>query len=178
MFDDKKMANLRRALKRIFSLPINRTTYREIHSAMFNISEGNTEIANNLFEVLLTADTNSEKAKNFPKEELKKLIDEFSISAWTAKDVFEKGDFISLVTSDMIASPNQQVFSNRIKRVDGQEFHFISDIESTLHLLTHFSTRITELEKNPGAKKLLNGYQKELNAIKSRLEAVISGKGN
>lgn len=177
MFDEKKLANLRKALKRIFALPINRTTYREIHSAIFNISEGNLENTNNLFEVLLTADINSEKAKNYPKDELKKLIDEFSVPAWTAKDVFEKGDFISLVTSDMIASPTQQVFSNRIKRVDGQEFHFVSDIESTLHLLTHFSTRLAELEKNPGAKKLLNGYQKELGVIKNRLEAVISGKG-
>src|ERR1700722_1224116 len=129
MIDEKKISFAKRALKRIFALPINRSTYREMHSAFQNILEGNVEQANTLLEVLLIGDANSEKAKNFPKKELQSLIEEFSTLVWTAKDVFERGDFISLVTSDMISTPNQQVFSNRMKRIDGKEFHFITDVE-------------------------------------------------
>jgi Family of unknown function (DUF5414) len=173
MIDEKKMDNAKRALKRIFALPINRSTYREMHSAFHNIFEGNTELANNLLEILLTGDVNSEKAKNFPKKQVQSLIDEFSVLVWTAKDVFEKGDFISLVTSDMISTPNQQVFSNRMKRIDGEEFHFITDVESTLQLLTHFAARIHELEKNPAAKQFLNSRRNELTAVKKKLETLL-----
>lgn len=168
------MLNVIRALKRIFSLPINRSTYREIHSAFFSILENNVENANALLEVILTGDVDSEKGKRFPKKELSQLIQEFSIRTWTAKDVFEKGDFINLVTSDRIASPTQNVFSNRIKRIDGQEFHFISDLESTLHLLKHFASRIQELENSSEQKKMNNGHKKELQAIKELLERALS----
>lgn len=173
MFDEKKLINLRRSFKRIFSLPISRTTYRELNNVVLNVSGGNVEDSNAFMELLLTGDENSEKAKKMPKEELKKIMEEFSISAWVAKDIFEKGEFLSLVTSDLINVPNQLAFSNRLKRVDGKEFHFVSDIESTLQLLNHFASRIQDLEKNDNGKKLLSSYKKELNAIKSRLDAVL-----
>lgn len=110
MLDEKKLINLRRTLKRIFALPINRTTYREVHSAILNAADGDIETANAFFEALLNGDSTSEKVKKFPKEDLKKIIDEFAVSAWAAKDVFEKGDFINLVTSDLISAPQQHVF--------------------------------------------------------------------
>lgn len=168
------MTKISRALKRIFSLPINRSTYREIHSALFNILDNSADNSNAFLEVLLTGNVTSDKAKLFPKKELASLIEEFSIPAWTAKDVFERGDFISLVTSDRVASPTQHVFSNRIKRMDGQEFHFVSDVESTLHILRHFASRVQELDSHAETKKDLNGHKKEIQSIKEMLEKVLS----
>ncbi len=174
MIDDEKINNIRKALTRIFCLPINRSTYREIHNAFFSILDGNLEHANSLMEVLLNANANHEKAKPFPKDKLKNLIDEFSIPIWASKDVFEKGDFINLITSDLIPSPQQPVFAHRIKRIDGQEFQFISDFDSTLHLLKHFLTRIQELQKNPNAKNFIQTHKTELDKLKTDFEKLLA----
>ncbi len=176
MIDDEKINNIRRALTRIFCLPINRSTYREIHNAFFNILGGNVENANHLMETLLNANPNTDKAKIFPKEKLKSLIEDFSIPLLTSKDVFEKGDFINIITSDLINSPQQPVFAHRLKRIDGEEFHFITDIDSTMHLVKHFTMRIQELKKNPDFKNLLIKHKGELEKFKEDLEHILSSK--
>jgi hypothetical protein len=127
-------------------------------------------------ETILNANPNNEKAKIFPKEKLKALIEEFSIPFWTAKDVFEKGDFINIITSDLIQSPQQPIFAHRIKRMDGEEFHFITDIDSTMHLLKHFITRISELQKNPNSQHILNGYKVELGKLKENFDQILKSK--
>ncbi len=172
MMDHEKINNIRNAMKRIFCLPINRSTYREIHNAFFNIFGGNVENANALMETLLSRNPNNEKARNFPKDKLNDLIEEFSMPLWVAKDVFEKGDFINLITSDMLPSPQQPVFAHRIKRIDGQEFQFITDTESTLHLFKHFLTRIQELQKHPNGKKVVSELKPEFEKLKQELNAL------
>lgn len=173
MIEPAKISQLNRALTRILSLPVGRCTFREIQNVILTTVEGKGDLANALLETLLTGDLNSEKAKEFPKEEMKKTIDTHSIAIWVAKDVFEKGDFISLVTSDAVNAPGHHVFSNRLKRVDGAEFHFVSDVESTLQVFLHFAGRVQELSKIDGAQKILSGFKKELASAKAKIEAAI-----
>lgn len=168
MSDQTKLNEIHRSLKRLFSLPIGRSTFREMQNIIFKNMEGNIENSNALLEALMTGEVKSEKIKSWPSSELKKLIDEFSISAWVAKDILDKGEFLSLITSDLINVPGQTVFSNRIRRVDGQEFHFVSDVESTLQLMHHFVGRVQELDR----QKALGSHQKELEALKKALEGI------
>ena len=127
-------------------------------------------------EILLNANPNHEKPNCFPKTKSKPLSTNFPSPSGRSKDVFEKGDFINLITSDLIPSPQQPVFAHRIKRIDGQEFQFISDFDSTLHLLKHFLTRIHELQKNPNAKNFLNSHKTELDKLKTDFEKLLSNK--
>lgn len=173
MIESAKISQLHRALTRIFSLPIGRCTFREIQNIILTTVDNKGEVANALLETLLTGDLNAEKAKQFPATEMKKIIDDYSISTWVAKDVFEKGDFVSLVTSDAVNAPGHYVFANRIKRVDGEEFHFVTDAESTLQVFLHFAGRVQELSKIDSAKKILNDFKKELSSVKSKIETVI-----
>jgi hypothetical protein len=172
MFDQNTLNGIRRSLKRIFSLPVTRSTYREIQNVITIASNGNADQANVLLETLLTGNLQSDKAKQLPKEELKTLVDEFSISTWVAKDVFERGEFISLITSEMVNVPGQFVYSNRLRRMDGQEFHFVSDIESTLQIIQHFVGRLQELNRLEGGGKQIAAYHKELAQIKKLMDAL------
>ncbi len=172
MFDQNTLSGIRRSLKRIFSLPVTRSTYREIQNVITIAADGNAEQANALLETLLTGNLQSDKAKQLPKDELKSIVDEFSISTWVAKDVFERGEFISLITSEMVNVPGQFVFSNRLRRMDGQEYHFVSDIESTLQIVQHFLGRLQELNRMEGGSKQLAGFHKELAQIKTHIDAI------
>lgn len=175
MIDKDKINQLNRALTRIYSVPVGRCTFREVQNLILGYTDGNKEAANALLETILTGDLSTEKANQFPKEELKKIIDTHSIQTWVAKDVFEKGDFVSLVTSDTVNAPGHYVFSNRVKRVDGEEFHFVTDIESTLQVFIHFAGRVQELSKNSEAQKILKGFQKELTSAKAKIEEALKG---
>ena len=66
----------------------------------------------------------------------------------------------------------QAVLSNRFRRVDGEEFHFVSDVETTLHVVNHFLTRLQELSKNEGAAKNLQRCKPQISQIKSILNEI------
>jgi len=170
MLDKEKLNEIYRSLQRLFALPMSRSTFREMQNIILNALEGNMDQANALLEVFMTRNLKSDKAVNFPAKELEKLVEAFSIPAWVAKDVFEKGDFLGLITSDLINVPGQTVFSNRIRRIDGQEFHFVSDPEITVQIFQHFATRVQELDR----QKALGPYTKQISAIKANLDAILN----
>ena len=172
MFDQNSLNGIRRSLKRIFTLPVTRSTYREIQNVITLASNGNADQANALLETLLTGNLQTDKVKQMPKEELKNLVDEFSISTWVAKDVFERGEFISLITSETVNVPGQIVFSNRVRRMDGQEYHFVSDLESTLQVINHFVGRLQEINRADGGSKQLAGFQKQIGSIKKQIDEI------
>ena len=70
-----------------------------------------------------------------------------------AKEVFERGEFVNIITSDLVTQEEQFAFVNRLRRIDGEEFVFMSDPQNTVHLVTHFVGRLYELEKNPKVEK-------------------------
>jgi hypothetical protein len=106
------------------------------------------------------------------KAALEEMLRLFTIPARLAKEVYERGDFVNIITSDAVSHQDRIGFVNRIRRIDGEEFSFMSDPESTIHLLQHFVGRLTEIEKSPQGKKALLPYYKELTLLAERLKAL------
>src|SRR5436190_1812662 len=83
------------------------------------------------------------------------------ISRFT-KEVSERGDFVNILTSDLLAKGDQFIFMNHLRRIDGTEFDFMSDPQNTVNVANHFIGRLLELDKNPKGKIALSNHKKEL----------------
>ena len=70
----------------------------------------------------------------------------------------------------MVTQGEEAAFLNRVRRIDGEEFTFLSDPLNTLNLLQHFVGRLPELTKNQKAKEELAKYKKELALLGERLK--------
>lgn len=171
MLDLQKLQALRFALKRTFSLPITRSTIREVQNVVYQITEGKLETANAVMEALLTGEV-----KKGTENELgiKKIADEFLAQATLSRDIYERGEFVNNIYSEPVGSKEQPLFLNRVRRIDGDDFQFLSDLESTFHLLGHFINRLHEVKDSPGLKQYVKDHQKDLNEAKEKLEALIS----
>jgi len=84
--------------------------------------------------------------------------------------VYERGEFVNIITSDLVSQQDQYAFLNRIRRIDGEEFVFMSDPQNTLNLLQHFVGRFFELEKAPKGKEQIDKFKKEIGIIAERLK--------
>lgn len=174
MIEEQKLKQLDRAFKRIFAMPISRSTFREIQNAILSISEGNQEESNIIFESLVTGEQHQSGKVCANPAFLERMIDDFSISIRVAKDVFERGEFISLASSDIISQPNRVAFLNRIRRVDGEELHFLTDTKGTLNLIYHLMGRLQELKKNAEGKESIVDSKQQLLAIKQKIDDLVS----
>lgn len=170
MIDAKKLKQMDLAFQRILILPVTRSTFRQMQNVIFQTVEGSREEAGTLLEALLT---NQKKAGQTPDTPLQEFLDRYSVPVSVAREVAERGEFVSLVTSDIINHPQMPIFGNRIRRVDGKEFDFISDAESCLQLMQHFSTRLQEMDKAEKTKNVLKGLKSELQTLKKRVEELI-----
>lgn len=173
MVDEKKLLGVRRALQRIFALPMTKSTFREVQNAIANQFENNRDEANSFLELLLRGEVKGDVSELGDRDELEKLIEFFSIPTWVAKDVHEKGDFINLITSDILTQNNQVLCANRIRKIDGEEFQFLTDPESTLQLLQHFLVRIQELEKNERTRPVITRNRPQLESLKQKLDELL-----
>lgn len=174
MIDVKKMQQLEVAFQRILTLPVSKSSFRQMQNAILFCVEGDREAASKLLEALLRGDQESQngsKSTNDPA--LQKLIDRYSLQIGVAREVSERGDFLSIVTSDVINHPEMPLFGNRIRRIDGQEFEFITNAESAVQLLHHFAARIQEMENLEKERKVLKGLKRELVALKDRIDQLI-----
>lgn len=173
MIDDKKIHQLEKAFERVFAFNISRSTFRQVQNVIFAITEGNREMATIILEGLINGEIKPEAASQVKGDQFKKFIQTYAVRVQVAKDVLERGEFINLVTSDILQNPQAIVFANRIRRIDGDELQFITDTESTLQLVSHFISRIQELHRAEPARNILNGHQKDLDAIKTRIEELL-----
>ncbi|MCB1112852.1 MAG: DUF5414 family protein [Chlamydiales bacterium] len=173
MFDDIKVAQMHKVFDRIFAMPISRTTFREVQSALLAFCEGKQEPYKLMFEALLTGKTPDDLSKLTKGGELQSFITKFQVKTFVAREVHEKGEFINFITSDLITHPNRVVFANCIRCVDGKELRFLTDIESTLQLLNHFVGRVHEAEKVEASKEAISGFKNELTKLKSKIEELI-----
>jgi hypothetical protein len=174
MIDEKKMQQLSMAFQRILTLPLSKSSFRQMQNAILFCLEGNRDAATRLLEALLKgSQENPTGAKPTMDPNTQKLIDRFSLQIGVAREVSERGDFLSIVTSDIINHPEMPLFGNRIRRVDGEEFDFITNAESTIQLLHHFSSRLQEMEKVEQSREVLKGAKKELISLKNRVEQLI-----
>ena len=156
-------------LKRIFATPIGYTTFREFQNVVFNCSQGQQELANFLFEMLI----NGKLLQELPagqKQSAQSLIVQFMMLIRVAKDIHERGEFINFFTSDMLAQQERCVFLNRLARVDGQEFLLMTDVQNTCHLIRHLLSRLLEAQKNPIGEKNLQEIQEDLVSLRAHFE--------
>lgn len=174
MIDAKKAEQLDLAFQRILTLPVSKSSFRQIQNAILYFVDGDRDAATQVLEALLDGVPENDKAVNHANNPpLQKLISRYSLPVSVAREVSERGDFLSIVTSDIINHPEMPLFGNRIRRVDGQDFDFIANVESTIHLLHHFTSRLQEMEKMETERKILKGLKKELVALKNRIDQLI-----
>lgn len=174
MVDEKKISLLNSAFKRIFAMPITRSTFREVQNVIVTACEQDRDSSNAIFEALLRGEAKADPKKGSNNNTgLKNLVDEFSIQIRLSKDVFDRGEFVNLITSDMIKNAEFSLFLNRIRRIDGEEFQFITDPESTVHLLRHFVTRMQELSSSDKEGKIISSFKKDLEEVRNNISALI-----
>lgn len=170
VLDDRMVMLFEGNMKRIFAMKISRSTYREIQNVILSCTNQNKEIANFLFETLLTGQIKGEISNEKHIEILEEVIKDFTIPARLSKEVHERGEFVNIITSDMVTQEDQFAFLNRVRRIDGEEFVFLSDTQNTVHLATHFIGRLYELVNNSKGKVELDKYKKELSLLAERLK--------
>ncbi len=170
MLDDKTVLLFEGNLKRIFAMKITRSTFRELQNVILSCANQNKEVANFLFETLLSGQIRGTIPNEKHREILEEVIKDFTIPARLSKEVFERGEFINIITSDLVSQEEQYAFLNRLRRIDGEEFTFMSDVPNTFHLLQHFAGRMTELEKNGKSREELAKFKKEIHLIADRLK--------
>ncbi len=170
MLDSKMIKLLSNGLQRVFAMPITRSSFREIQTVVITSVNNQKQLATELFECFFTGKIKPDVAKDQVLEQLKELLNQHAILVRLAKEVYERGEFVNIITSDTLSHEEKTVFLNRIRRIDGVEFQFITDPESTIHLLHHFTNRLQEMHKSESARENLEKYRTELGALKEKIE--------
>lgn len=168
--EDRVLTLFEGNLRRIFAMKITRSTYRELQNVILTCTGQNKDIANFLFETLHTGQIKEGWLNEKQTEVMEDLVKYFTIPVRLAKDVYERGEFINVITSDIVTQQEECALLNRIRRIDGEEFLFLSNPQNTLHLLQHFTSRLQELQGNKHAQEELGKFKKELNLIGEKLK--------
>lgn len=168
MLEEQEARHLEQAFNRIFSFPITKLTFKEIQRSVFTVTKENRDKANQVLEAFLTGNSKQEDQDQAFKE----LADQFSAKVRLARDVLEKGEFISFLSSDLI-NPTHPLFINQVRRIDGEEFQFLTEPEGIIHLLKHFIGRVEELQRIDKTKAFMKHQSNELKSIRDRLDQLI-----
>jgi hypothetical protein len=175
MLENKMIELLHKGLQRVFALPITRSTFRELQTVIITSVNQNTDLASDVFEAFFTGKVKKELVEG--EKGLKKvsiLIQQYGILARLSKEVYERGEFVNIITSDTLNQDDKTVFLNRVRRIDGQEFQFITDPESTIHLLHHFANRLQEMRQSDNSANALENYSKELASLREKIEEAVT----
>ncbi len=174
MIDAKKIEQLDFAFQRILTLPVTRSSFRQMQNAVLFCVDGDRNKATQLLDALLGFEPENAQVKNNRQDPaFQKLIERYALPLSVAQEVSERGEFLSIVTSDVINHPEMPLFGNRIRRIDGQEFDFITNAESAIQLLHHFSSRLQEMERLEKSRNVLKGLKNELISLKMRIDQLI-----
>ena len=174
MIPPENLDQFGQSLQRIFAMKVTRSTYREVQNAVIAAVGGDQEKAQTLAECLLSRNTTSGPEGEPLPEPIQSIIQEYSVPIRLSKDVSEKGEFLSLVTSDTVRHGELVAFLNRVRRIDGEDFQFLTDTEGTLHLLLHVLSRLREVSSSEHGQKLLSQYQQHLNVIQTQVNALLT----
>ncbi len=157
-------------LKRMFAMKVTRSTFRELQNVILTISNNDKALANFFFETLMNGQIAPGVANEQQQEILADLIKDFTIAARLSKEVYERGEFVNMITSDLVAQQEEVAFLNRIRRIDGDEFLFLADPQNVVHLLQHFVGRLYEIDKAPQGKGKLDKFKKDLSVLGEKLK--------
>jgi hypothetical protein len=170
MLEDQDLRQLTLNLKRIFSFPLTKLTFKEIQRSIFTTVREDKDKANQVLESLLNGIPSQ---ANQPDSPFNQFIEEYTLPTRLARDVLEKGEFISFLSSDLV-NPPHPLFINQLRRMDGEEFQFLTEPEGIIHLLKHFLGRIEELHRLDKSKTFIKAHSPELRLIKDKLDKLLS----
>ncbi len=153
MITEQQVEQLNRSFKRIFALPISRMTLRELQNAL-STTLPKPEEHQGLYASLLNGELQDHFKKNGDISELMDLINTYSTPTRMAREVAEMGEFMNSFSCDFLQQGNNVFFVNRMRRIDGQEYQFLSAPEINIRLGRMFINRLRDLKKAVGAKAL------------------------
>lgn len=167
--EQAQLLQLREALKRIFSFPITNITFKELQTTIFTILNQDRDLSNEVLNTLLNGNVQQEN-----KPFLKTLADEFSVQARLSKDILEKGEFINFMSSDLLRQGDLALFTNQLRRLDGETFHFFSDPEGIVRIIEHFIGRLEEIGRVDKSKKFIKEHETNIKKLRERLKGLFS----
>lgn len=173
MLSNENLLELRSQLQRIFTMKVSRSSYREIQNLVISITKSNKVLANQLLLTLLSGELQPEVVRDTDTKTLETICSDFSSQVRLAKEIQEKGDFINIITSDLLGAMENSSYLNRVKRIDGEEFHFVTDLDSTIKMVHHFLNRLAEFKQNPSNKEVLEKQRASLKIALAALEHLL-----
>lgn len=159
------MEVLNQQFQRIFTLPVTRLTFRELQSAIANALNNDNEAIIKLTESLLS---NS----NIPN--LEPFFEKYSIPFRVAKQIQDSGEVLSMLTTDIGTQGENLLFQNRMRRIDGSEFNFITDSAGFLQVAEHIISRFSATTSNPSGKSAINSLRNRLETLKEDIQRLLS----
>lgn len=175
---EEQLEQLNRAFRRIFALPISGMTIRELQNAINLSMPSDGEATKALYESLLTGELKENLKKGANATDLANLVDDFAFQFRIAREVAESGEFMNIFSCDFAQQGNNIYFVNRMRRIDGQEYHFLSAPETNVRLAHMFINRLTDLkkaiDKKSGSAPLTPHIKEELTTLKNDIEALLA----
>lgn len=174
MLDTNKLQQLDFDFQRICALPIAKSSFRQMQNAVFFACEGQKEMATRVLDSLMAGESQLQAQDSSDQNTFISFLKRFTVPFNVAREVAERGEFIGMVTSDIINHPQMPMFGNRVRKIDGQEFEFLTDVSSTVQLLNHFCFRLEEMDKLEKAKNVLQGTKNELMQLRDQIDKLIA----
>ena len=122
-------------------------TIRELQNAINLSFPDDTETAKALYESLASGELRDKLSKSDNAADLVDFVDEFAYQFRMAREIAENGEFMNSYSCDFIQQGKNFFFVNRMRRIDGQEYHFLSAPETNVRLAHMFINRLTDLKK-------------------------------
>lgn len=169
---ETQLEQLNRSIKRIFALPISRLTIRELQNAITQALPGNIDATKAVYEALLSGELTA-ALKDGDSEGISNLIEQYSPHVKIAREVAEMGEFMNSFSCDFIEQGKQFFFVNRLRRIDGSEYYFLSAPETNIRLSHMFIHRLGDLKKAVGDLPLDPKLKEELASIKQEIETLL-----
>jgi hypothetical protein len=173
MIKRKTLSLVRLHFQRIFALPVTRTTFREVQNVIFAAADGNADLASSFLEILFLGEYKDGVVTEKARETLELLIEDYSLPIRLAREVQDRGDIVSLILSDPIEQKDSIGFLHRLKKVDGTEFHFVTDPVATLNLFNHMAMRLEEMDNSNKAEEDFRRFNPLLVAVKTLMDNLI-----
>lgn len=167
MIEENEISGILIAFKRIFAMPISKSTYRQVHNIL-TLNIKNEEERKEMLHSLLTASFKQGPNEKERGKMITSLLEQFSIPVRVAKEVEERGDLLLFVTSDIVRQGEYPFMINRVRRVDGEEFAFLTDQETTIHLIEHYIKRLNEFDR--GDSHFKEKFKERLGSVKTMIE--------
>lgn len=169
MVTEEQVQQLQLLFKRVFALPISKMTLREVQNAVATAFPSHGEISKALFESLMTG----ESSKELGTDKFKKLIEEYSAQVRFAKEVYEFGEFMNIFSCEFLQQGNKVFFVNRMRRIDGEEYQFLSAPDTNIRLAHMFINRLRDLKRQAGNVTLDDHLVGELQGIKTDIDDLL-----